>query len=323
MPGIGPSRTGRVSATTPLAGPDTLPYPENVEPGKPGIYLAKPDETCHKVALVPRLSDAAACCASPNVPLCPRLRLPMSAVRAHVRRRAHRAPSAPAHWLPSHARGPQRSAAVPRAHRRRPYACTRVGICKRSCASTQVTWRRGPLRAADSQDVWCGPRSLGADQQETLPDAALVLETQKRHVHRASAARHALDPHETDFQEQTRGQEEARLLGPGRPLCPPPGAFAVHRSESKAVACTDVWRAAWCEWVLCVRVRDGRISSRRTRHTTTSKASASRTTHSYLTPTGHTRLCAHCTPTRPCTAPPSPRTTRTGSPNSIPPSSCT
>ena len=25
MPGIGPSRTGRVSATTPLAGPDTLP----------------------------------------------------------------------------------------------------------------------------------------------------------------------------------------------------------------------------------------------------------------------------------------------------------
>ena len=36
---------GRVAATTPGA----VPYPENSEPGKPGIYWAKADETCQKV----------------------------------------------------------------------------------------------------------------------------------------------------------------------------------------------------------------------------------------------------------------------------------
>lgn len=34
-------------------------------------------------------------------------------------------------------------------------------------------------------------------------------------MHRAPAARHALDPYQTDFEDETRGQEEANLLGSG------------------------------------------------------------------------------------------------------------
>jgi hypothetical protein len=74
----------------------------------------------------------------------------------------------------------------------------------------------GPLDWADSKDVWGGPGSVGADQQEALPDPPLVFETEEGYVHRASAARHALDPYQTDFEDETRGQEEASLLGSGR-----------------------------------------------------------------------------------------------------------
>ncbi len=81
-----------MAATTPGAEPDKLPYPENVEPGKPGAYFAKPDETCHKVdapcfahsvAVMPHSVAARACAAailrSPRVSFCTRqLRLDAS-----------------------------------------------------------------------------------------------------------------------------------------------------------------------------------------------------------------------------------------------------
>ena len=220
---------GRVAATTPGADPDKLPYPENVEPGKPGTYFAKPDETCHKIAK-------------------------MFGVDLDL--------------------------------------------------LVQINKKRYPTLLSSSK--------LKKDTCIELPppDMRWILTKQ-------------ISKTKPEGKKKRIYSVQVCVLGSGRShlclgafFCPcPPHTTRLERwgREAHGVLKSAVCACLWHEH---------RISSRRTRCTTISRASAFRSTRSCLTSTVRTRSFARCTPTRPCMGQPPPPTTLTGSRSSTQPSSC-